>query len=163
MITRDELVRVRALLVTQRGAIDEVGAPTAGALNGVRAAPGVDLRMVAAQKHVRYRLAAEFRGARVLLVLKQAPTDRLALDASGAGYGAGSREALIHIGEAVAQHAGQQANDVWVIDGSTYGEVLIPVIDQVIAEIPEEGPIAVTIMDGIIDAPAAAGGDSTCS
>ena len=55
------------------------------------------------------------------------------------------------------------ANDVWVIDGSTYGEVLIPVIDQVIAEIPEEGPIAVTIMDGIIDAPAAAGGDSTCS
>ncbi len=43
------------------------------------------------------------------------------------------------------------ANDVWVVDGSCHGEVLIPVIDHVVTEVPDDGPISVRIMDGLID------------
>ena len=43
------------------------------------------------------------------------------------------------------------ANDVWVVVGS-YGEVLLPVIDQVISSVPDEGPIEVHVLDGLIDA-----------
>ena len=43
------------------------------------------------------------------------------------------------------------ANDVWVLDGSSHGEVLMPVIDEVIVELPEEGAITVRIMDGLLD------------
>lgn len=43
-------------------------------------------------------------------------------------------------------------NDVWVVEGGPYGEVLLPVIDQVIAFIPEAGPILVNVPDGLIDA-----------
>ncbi len=42
------------------------------------------------------------------------------------------------------------ANDVWVVDGGAYGEVLIPVIEQVVHAIPHDGPIPVHIMDGLI-------------
>lgn len=35
------------------------------------------------------------------------------------------------------------ANDVWVIDVEGGGELLLPVIDQVVAEVPDEGPIPV--------------------
>ena len=42
------------------------------------------------------------------------------------------------------------ANDVWVVDGASYGEVLIPVIEQVVQAIPHDGPIPVHIMDGLI-------------
>lgn len=52
------------------------------------------------------------------------------------------------------------ANDVWVVDGGPYGELLLPVIDQVVSAIPQEGPIAVHVLDGIIDAPAPASGAS---
>ena len=43
------------------------------------------------------------------------------------------------------------ANDVWVVDGGSYGEVLIPVVEDVIPQIPESGDIAVHIMDGLIE------------
>ena len=44
------------------------------------------------------------------------------------------------------------ANDVWVVQGA-YGEVLIPVIEDVVLEIPEDIalPIATRIMDGLIE------------
>lgn len=45
------------------------------------------------------------------------------------------------------------ANDVWAVDGARYGEVLIPVIEQVIESVPAEGPIFVRLMDGLIDSP----------
>lgn len=41
------------------------------------------------------------------------------------------------------------ANDVWVVSGP-YGEVLLPVIEQVMTEIPESGPIDVQVLDGLI-------------
>ena len=43
------------------------------------------------------------------------------------------------------------ANDVWVVDGTRYGEVLIPVIEQVVDTVPSDGPISVRVMDGLID------------
>lgn len=43
------------------------------------------------------------------------------------------------------------ANDVWVIDGSSYGEILIPVIEQVVGAVPEDGPIKVKLLDGLLD------------
>ena len=46
------------------------------------------------------------------------------------------------------------ANDVWVIDGGAYGEVLVPVIESVVSSIPPAGAIRVTVMDGLIDAAA---------
>ena len=41
------------------------------------------------------------------------------------------------------------ANDVWQVEGP-YGEVLIPVIEQVVSEIPPLGAVHVRIMDGLI-------------
>lgn len=35
------------------------------------------------------------------------------------------------------------ANDVWVIDAAGEGELLLPVIDQVVGEVPEKGAIPV--------------------
>ena len=43
------------------------------------------------------------------------------------------------------------ANDVWVVDGTSRGEVLIPVIPDVLDAIPQSGPIPVHIMDGLLD------------
>lgn len=43
------------------------------------------------------------------------------------------------------------ANDVWVVDGGRYGEVLIPVIEQVVLDLPDEGTIRVHVMDGLIN------------
>ena len=44
------------------------------------------------------------------------------------------------------------ANDVWVIDGP-YGEVLVPIIEDVVIDIPESAdePIRTHVMDGIVD------------
>lgn len=42
------------------------------------------------------------------------------------------------------------ANNVWSISGGAYGEVLVPVIPSVVSEIPDEGPIAIRVMDGIV-------------
>ena len=43
------------------------------------------------------------------------------------------------------------ANDVWVVEGDRYGEVLIPVIEQVVLDLPDTGTICVHVMDGLID------------
>lgn len=43
------------------------------------------------------------------------------------------------------------ANDVWVVNGTAHGEVLIPVIPDAVESIPGEGPIAVHIMDGLLN------------
>ena len=43
------------------------------------------------------------------------------------------------------------ANNVWVVSGSSYGEVLIPVIADVVRSLPDSGTIEVRIMDGLID------------
>ena len=44
------------------------------------------------------------------------------------------------------------ANDVWRVDGGPYGELLVPVVDEVVLELPEygEGPVLVHLMPGIL-------------
>ena len=42
------------------------------------------------------------------------------------------------------------ANDVWVVRGEL-GEVLLPVIDEVVSEVPAEGPIRVSLPAGLLD------------
>lgn len=41
------------------------------------------------------------------------------------------------------------ANDVWRVEGP-YGEVLLPVIDDVVGDIPAEGPIHVHVLPGLM-------------
>ena len=36
-------------------------------------------------------------------------------------------------------------------EGDRYGEVLIPVIEQVVLDLPDTGTISVHVMDGLID------------
>lgn len=44
------------------------------------------------------------------------------------------------------------ANDVWIVRGGPFGEVLVPVIDQVVHEIDEEaGTVEVTLLPGLIE------------
>lgn len=52
------------------------------------------------------------------------------------------------------------ANDVWVVDGGAYGEILLPVIPSVVSEIPESGAIEVTLLDGLVEGIPSGGG--TC-
>ena len=55
------------------------------------------------------------------------------------------------------------ANDAWTIEGP-FGEIVIPVIPDVVAEIPGEGPIEVRVPGGVLpaEALARAGEGSTC-
>lgn len=46
------------------------------------------------------------------------------------------------------------ANDVWVVDGGPFGEVLIPVIEDAVDSIPETGALRTHIMDGLISSDA---------
>ena len=41
------------------------------------------------------------------------------------------------------------ANDVWVIRGR-FGEVLVPVVDEFVSEVPPAGPIVVRVPDGTV-------------
>lgn len=44
------------------------------------------------------------------------------------------------------------ANDVWIVDGGPFGQVLVPVIDDVILEVDEEaGYATVRLLPGLID------------
>lgn len=44
------------------------------------------------------------------------------------------------------------ANDVWVIEGDTYGEVLIPIIDEVLLDVDfDENEATVRLLPGLID------------
>jgi 16S rRNA processing protein RimM len=54
---------------------------------------------------------------------------------------------LGHVSEVIVTGA----NDVWVVQGSRYGEVLIPVIDEVVLEIDEtSGIIQVALLPGLL-------------
>jgi 16S rRNA processing protein RimM len=44
------------------------------------------------------------------------------------------------------------ANDVWIVEGGPFGQVLVPVIDGVVGEIDEEaGTVAVRLLPGLIE------------
>ena len=41
------------------------------------------------------------------------------------------------------------ANDVWVLDVDGGGEVLVPVVDEVVSTVPDEGPIPIRVPRGL--------------
>lgn len=43
-----------------------------------------------------------------------------------------------------------RGNDVWVVEGP-YGEVLIPVVDEIVLSCPDEGAIEVDLPDGLVE------------
>lgn len=43
------------------------------------------------------------------------------------------------------------ANDVWRLEGGPFGEILMPVIDDVIVDVPEQGDVLVALLPGLID------------
>ncbi len=44
------------------------------------------------------------------------------------------------------------ANDVWVVDGGAYGEVLLPVIDDVVLDLDEDArTVTVHLLEGLVD------------
>jgi len=62
----------------------------------------------------------------------------------------------------IVEELRRPANDVWVVQGR-FGEVLIPVIDEVVLDIPEEAaePISVHLLPGLIDEEALVVGRAT--
>lgn len=43
------------------------------------------------------------------------------------------------------------ANDVWRVDGGRFGEVLVPVIESVVLDVPDgDGPVRVRLMPGLL-------------
>jgi 16S rRNA processing protein RimM len=44
-----------------------------------------------------------------------------------------------------------RANDVWAVCGPA-GETLVPVVDEVVDDVPEAGPIVVSLPDGLVGA-----------
>lgn len=51
---------------------------------------------------------------------------------------------------AIAEVICTPANNVWSIMSDSYGEVLVPVISSVVSAIPDDGPISIHVMDGIV-------------
>ena len=43
------------------------------------------------------------------------------------------------------------ANDVWVVRGGPFGEVLVPVVPQVVGEVRPEGTLAVDLPSGLVE------------
>lgn len=82
--------------------------------------------------------------------LDQSQEDYLDEDSFGLGY-AVTCEKYGDLGS-VKEVIVTGANLVWVVDGSRYGEVLLPVIDDCILEIDHEAKFAkVRVMKGLID------------
>ena len=42
------------------------------------------------------------------------------------------------------------ANDVWVVRSERYGEILLPVTEEVVSAIPATGSITVTLLEGLL-------------
>ena len=51
------------------------------------------------------------------------------------------------------------ANDAWVIDGP-YGELIVPVIESVVLDLPETGAVRVAVPGGIVPTEAESAGES---
>ncbi len=91
--------------------------------------------------------AETLRGCTLLARVLDLPEAFEELDVVGMTVVDGERGVIGEITDVIVTGA----NDVWVVEGP-YGEVLIPVIDQVVDEIDEEsGTVKVTLLDGLIE------------
>lgn len=81
-------------------------------------------------------------------------TDDLPQEAVESGSLEGRRVVCVERGDigVIEEEMVLPANDVWVVEGP-YGEVLVPVIDQVVLDIPEDAdePIKVRLLPGLIE------------
>lgn len=90
-----------------------------------------------------------FRG-RYLLAREQDLPDDVALHDAEALFGREvADESLGFLGTIEEVMVGP-ANDVWVVEGP-FGEVLVPVVDDVVLEVPDTGVIRVRVPSGLVD------------
>jgi 16S rRNA processing protein RimM len=116
-----------------------------GRITGVR--PGPKGPLFAIDTVGDLATAETLRGCTVLARLKDLPEAEDECDFVGMTVLDGERGQIGEITDVIVTGA----NDVWVVEGP-FGEVLIPVIDQVVGEIDEEsGTVHVSLLPGLIE------------
>lgn len=92
--------------------------------------------------------AAELVGRSLLVAEEDLPEDFDELDLEGLVGRSVVDDRLGELGQIEEIMVGA-ANDVWVVRGPM-GEVMVPAVPEFVEELPEEGPIAVSLPDGIV-------------
>jgi 16S rRNA processing protein RimM len=116
-----------------------------GRITGVR--PGPKGPLFAIDTVPDLATAETLRGCTLLARAKDLPEAVEELDVVGMSVIDGERGLIGEITEVIVTGA----NDVWVIEGP-FGEVLIPVIDQVIDEVDEDSrTVRVSLLPGLIE------------
>lgn len=92
--------------------------------------------------------AERIRGKRLLARVADLPGD-LALHDAGALVGREVRDAALGSVGTIAEVMFGPANDVWAVEGP-FGEVLVPVVDEVVSEVPDSGAIEVSLPAGSV-------------
>ncbi len=92
--------------------------------------------------------ASELVGHAVLARIRDLPED-FALHDVPALMGREIEDACLGVIGTIEEVMQGPANDVWVVVGP-YGEVLVPVVEHVVASVPEEGPIVVSLPGGLV-------------
>lgn len=98
---------------------------------------------------VKDRSASEaLVGTTVLALRSELPADIELHDAEGL-VGRDVRDEAREVTGTIREVMVGPANDVWVLDVAG-SEVLVPVIDEVVSQVPEAGPIPISIPDGLL-------------
>ncbi len=92
--------------------------------------------------------AAEALVGKVLLARESELPEDLALHDARRLVGRDVRDALTGETAQICEVMTGPANDVWVLSGAR-GELLLPVIDEVVCDVPESGPIDVRVPAGL--------------
>jgi len=116
-----------------------------GRITGVR--PGPKGPLFAIDSVCDLAIAESLRGCTLLVRAEDLPEAIEEFDPVGMTVIDGERGLIGEITEVIVTGA----NDVWVVEGP-FGEVLIPVIEQVVDEIDERtGTARITLLPGLID------------
>lgn len=116
-----------------------------GRVTGVRPGPKGPLLAIDSVRDLS--TAETLRGCTVLARVQDLPEPEDVLDVVGMAVTDSERGLIGEIVDVIVTGA----NDVWVVEGP-YGEVLVPVIDQVVDEIDAEaGTVAVSLLPGLIE------------
>jgi len=95
--------------------------------------------------------AARLRGCTIMAATKDVPKIALSSEEPSVIGMQVHDDSRGHLGEVTEViHTG--ANDVWVVEGERYGQVLIPAIDDVIVAVDSpDGSIRIRLLEGLID------------
>lgn len=91
---------------------------------------------------------AEGLAGKVLLARVADLPEDLALHDPERLVGREVRDRASGVSAVIAEVMTGPANDVWVLRGAL-GEALVPVIDEVVSSVPDEGPVSVTLPAGL--------------